>query len=309
MAHPEQPTPSGTAMPPDESSAGDEPTAAVPEPPVAPDEDEHGADEHGADYGADDYGADEHGADEELGKTVAALTADDIEPAGRRKLLVRLVADVRRRGLGPVFRPRTALRWMADVVGDVAPHVPVRDRETLLRHFPGLDDDELAERLIRNAARTTAGIGVAGGGVASVEWVATPTLLSAPVLLAAETIGVVAVEMKLIGEQHEVYGRPVTGGPGQRAAALIQAWSGRRGVNPLVPGVGVATVLGTAARKELQGMLLRRFGRNLTTMGPLLTGAAVAGYLNRRATRSLGEHIRDDLRKGGVKGGRRALGS
>jgi hypothetical protein len=296
MSHPEQPTPSGTAMPPEESSAGDELTAAVPEPlnPQELDPQE-----------ADPQELDPQEADDELGKTVAALTADDIEPAGRRKLLVRLVSDIGRRGLGQVFRPKAALRWMADVVGDVAPHVPVRDRETLLRHFPGLDDDELAERLIRNAARTTAGIGAAGGGVASVEWVATPTLLSAPILLAAETIGVVAVEMKLIGELHEVYGRPVTGSAGQRAAALIQAWSGQRGVNPLVPGVGVATVLGTAARKELQGMLLRRFGRNLTTMGPLLTGAAVAGYLNRRATRNLGEHIKKDL----TKTRRRALGN
>jgi hypothetical protein len=287
MGHPEQPTPSGTAMPPEDSSAGDELTAAVPEPLTQP--------ETETDQETEPLTPQE--ADDELGRTVAALTADDIEPAGRRKLLVRLVTDVRRRGLGQVFRPKAALRWMADVVGDVAPHVPVRDRETLLRHFPGLDEDALAERLIRNAARTTAGIGAAGGGVASVEWVATPTLLSAPILLAAETIGVVAVEMKLIGELHEVYGRPVTGSPGQRAASLIQAWSGQRGVNPLVPGVGVATVLGTAARKELQGMLLRRFGRNLTTMGPLLTGAAVAGYLNRRATRNLGGHIQDDLKK------------
>jgi len=236
-------------------------------------------------------------ADEEIGKTVAALTADDLEPAGRRKLLGRLVTDIRRRGLGQLFRPKSALRWMADVVGDVAPHVPVRDREALLRHFPGLDDDDLAERLIRNAARATAGIGAAGGGVASVEWIAAPTLLSAPVLLAAETVGVVAVEMKLIGELHELYGQPIGGGPGQRAAQLIQAWAGQRGVNPLVPGVGVASVLGTAARKELQNSLLRRFGRNLTTMGPLLTGAAVAGYLNRRATKNLGDHVQKDLRK------------
>jgi hypothetical protein len=54
-------------------------------------------------------------------------------------------------------------------------------------------------------------------------------------------------------------------------------------------------VLGTAARKELRDRLLRRFGRNLTTLGPLLTGAAVAGYLNRRATLSLGEEVRKDL--------------
>jgi uncharacterized protein (DUF697 family) len=236
-------------------------------------------------------------ADAEIGRTVAALTADDLEPAGRRKLLGRLVLDVRRRGLSQLFRPKAALRWMADVVGDVAPHVPVRDRATLQKHFPGLNDDDLAERLIRNAARATAGVGAAGGGVASVEWVATPTLLSAPVLLAAETVAVVAVELKLIGELHEVYGQPVSGNGTNRAATLIQAWAGQRGVNPLVPGVGVASVLGTAARKELQGTLLRRFGRNLTTMGPLLSGAAVASYLNRRATKSLGEKLQKDLRK------------
>ncbi|MGK5678550.1 hypothetical protein [Actinoplanes sp. URMC 104] len=239
-------------------------------------------------------------ADADLGRTVAALTADDLEPAGRRQLLGRLVADIRRRGMGQMFKPKAAARWMADVVADVAPHVPVRDVETLRRHFPGLSDDDLAERLIRNAARSTAGVGAAGGGVASIEWVAPPTLLSAPILLAAETIGVVAIELKLIGELHEIYGRPVRGGIGQRAAALVQSWSQQRGVNPLVPGVGVATVLGTAARKELQTTLLKRFGRNLTTLGPLLTGAAVAGYLNRRATRNLGEHIQKDLRKGRV---------
>ncbi|WP_250038189.1 hypothetical protein [Paractinoplanes maris] len=239
--------------------------------------------------------------DARLGETVAALTADDLEPAGRRQLLGRLVGDIRRRGLGQMFKPKAAMRWMSDVVTDVAPHVPVRDVETLRRHFPGLSDDDLADRLIRNAARSTAGVGAAGGGVAAVEWVAPPTLLTAPILLAAETVAVVAVELKLIGELHEIYGLPIRGGLGQRAAQLIQAWSQQRGVNPLLPGVGVASVLGTAARKELQGTLLKRFGRNLTTLGPLLTGAAVAGYLNRRATKSLGEHVKKDLRRGRQK--------
>jgi uncharacterized protein (DUF697 family) len=237
------------------------------------------------------------GQDTEIGKTVAALTADDLEPAGRRKLLGRLVGDVRDRGLGQLFRPRAALRWMADVVGDIAPHVPVRDIETLRRHFDDMDGDQLADRLIRNAARATAGVGAAGGGVASLEWAATPTLLSAPVLLAAETVAIVAIELKLIGELHEVYGQPITGSTAHRAAALVQAWSGQRGVNPLVPGVGVAAVLGTAARKELQKTLLRRFGKNLTTLGPLLTGAAVASYLNQRASKRLGEQVKKDLRR------------
>jgi hypothetical protein len=237
--------------------------------------------------------------DAEIGATVAALTADDLEPAGRRQLLGRLVADVRRRGLGQLFRPQAALRWMADVVTDVAPHVPVRDRETLRKHFPDLDGDDLADRLIRNAARATAGVGAAGGGVASLEWVATPTLMSAPVLLAAETVAVVAIELKLMGELHEVYGQPVTGSPAQRAVTLVQTWSSQRGVNPLMPGVGIASVLGTASRRELQHTLLRRFGRNLTTFGPMLTGAAVASYLNGRATKNLGSRVQKDLRKKG----------
>jgi hypothetical protein len=117
------------------------------------------------------------------------------------------------------------------------------------------------------------------------------------VLLAAETVAVVSIEIKLIGELHEVYGVPAPGNGTQRAVHLIQSWASQRGINPVLPGVGVGAVLGTAARKELRERLLRRFGRNLTTLGPLLTGAAVAGYLNRRATRALGDRIREDLRK------------
>ncbi|WP_229069267.1 hypothetical protein [Actinoplanes sp. DH11] len=244
-----------------------------------------------------DIAADTPGTDVELNRTVAALTADEVEPGGRRRLLGRLAGEFRARGVGRLFRPRAALRWMTDTVTDVAPHIPVRDLETLRRHFPELDDEELAERLIRNAARATAGVGAAGGGVASVEWVAAPTLLTAPVLLATETVAVVAIEIKLIGELHEVYRQPITGGAPERALKLVESWSGKRGVNPMLPGVGVAAVLGTATRKELQKTLLSRFGRNLTTMGPLLTGAAVASYLNRRATRAVGDKVREDLRK------------
>jgi hypothetical protein len=240
--------------------------------------------------------------DEEFGRTVVALTADDIEPDQRRRLVGRLVEDVRRRGIGQLFRPRAAVAWIADAVADIAPHIPVRDLDTLREHFDGLEGDALAERLIRNAGNVTAGIGAAGGGVASVQWTVTPTLLSAPVLLAAETIAVVAVELKLIGELHAIYGRPVAGTRAERAVALVQAWSGRRGVNPFVPGAGVATVLGTGARKELRDTLVKRLGRNLTTLGPMLTGAAVAGYLNRRATVAVGGAVRADLRKSDIDG-------
>lgn len=237
------------------------------------------------------------GADaDQFGATVAALTEDDLAPARRRQLLTRLVGQARARGLTDLYKPKAAVRWMADTVAEIAPRVPIRDLATLRRHFPGLDDEALADRLIRNASRATAGVGAAGGGVAAVEWVVTPTLLSAPVLLAAETVAVVAIELKLIGELHEVHGLPLPAGGAQRAVALVQSWATQRGVNPMMPGVGVSAVLGTAARRELRDSLLRRFGRNLTTLGPFLTGAAVAGYLNRRATRTLGDQLRRDLR-------------
>lgn len=234
--------------------------------------------------------------DPDLTETVQELAEEDVEPARRRRLLGRLVRDqAAKRGVGDLFKPKKAVTWMTEAIAEVAPHLPVRDLETLRRHYDGLDGEQLAERLVRNASRVTAGIGAAGGGVAAVEWVATPTLLSAPVLLAAETVAVVAVEMKLIGELHEVYGRPVPGTGAQRAAELVQAWAHQRGVNPLAPGRGIATALGVAARKELRERLLKRLGRNLTTLGPLLTGAVVGGFLNRKATQSLGDKIRKDL--------------
>jgi hypothetical protein len=236
--------------------------------------------------------------DVELSTAVAELTGDDVQLRDRRRLLGRIVRQqIRDRGVKDLFRPKRAIQWIADAVAEVAPHIPVRDLETLRQHHHGLEGDALAERLIRNASRVTAGIGAAGGGVAAVEWAVTPTMLAAPVLLAAETVAVVAVEIKLIGELHEVYGRPVPGSGVQRAFALVQAWSQRRGINPVTVGGGLAAALGSAARKDLRDRLLRRFGRNLSTLGPFLTGAAVAGFLNRRATLSLGEDIRKDLQQ------------
>jgi hypothetical protein len=238
-----------------------------------------------------------------LGKAVAALAAGDVEPAERGRVVRRLADSFRARGVRDLFRPRGVVRWMVDVISDLAPHIPIRDLDTLRRHHGGLDDEQLAERLVRNAALATASVGAAGGGVASVEWAAPPTLLSAPVLLAAETVAVVGIELKLLGELHEVYRARLDGSATQRAVGLMQSWADQRGVNPMLPGVGVAAVLSTAARKELRDRLLRRFGRNLTTYGPLLTGAAVASYLNRRATHGMADRVRADLRKrSGVAG-------
>ncbi|WP_051799702.1 hypothetical protein [Catenuloplanes japonicus] len=239
----------------------------------------------------------ETGDPERLSQALAELADEELPPPVRRRLLGRLVQQVRTSGAGRMIRPKVAIQWMLDSVGQIAPYVPIRDLATLRQHHPGLDDEALADRLVRNASRATAGIGAAGGGVSAIEWAVPPTLLTTPVLLATETVAVVAVELKLIGELHEIYGQPVPGTAGERAVSMLHAWSTQRGVNPLLPGAGVGAVLGTAARRELREMLLKRFGRNLTTLGPLLTGAAVASYLNRRATRGLGDRLREDLRR------------
>ena len=154
-------------------------------------------------------------------------------PAGRRRPQARASASCSGR--------KAAMRWIADAVADVAPHVPVRDLDDAA---PALSTawtaTQLADRLVRNAARATAGIGAAGGGVAAIEWAVTPTLLSAPVLLAAETVAVVAHRAQ--ADRRAARGvRPAgrRAAAPQRAVALLQAWAGQRGVNLLVPGVGV----------------------------------------------------------------------
>ena len=81
----------------------------------------------------------------------------------------------------------------------------------------------------------------------------------------------------------------------ERATAYVTAWANERGVDVLAPG-NLGTALGTAARRELRRRLMRRVGRNVTTLAPFLVGAAAGAELNRRATRSLGHAVVEDLR-------------
>jgi hypothetical protein len=232
---------------------------------------------------------------EATAEAVARLAEMDLPAAQRRQALGQIAAGLTKRGFKDFFKPKAAMTWIADTVVDVAPRIPIRSLERLREHFPGLSDEQIADRLVRNAGRTSGSIGAVGGGVSAIQWAAPPTLLTAPALLAAETVAVVAVELKLIGELQELYGQSVPGATGQRALTLLQAWAGRRGVSLMAPGRGLAAVLGTSARHELRDRLVSRFGRNLTALGPLFTGAAVAAYLNRRATLRLADEVRKDL--------------
>jgi hypothetical protein len=235
-----------------------------------------------------------------IGDLVARLAAPagpegpDRRAQGRalRSLAGALTVSARRAGRSSVGGGR----WLADVFLDIAPRIPVRGLATLRAQHHGLDGDDLAEALIAGAAKASGTVGAAGGALAAVEFMALPTLLTAPAQIAAETLLVAAIETKLIAELHEVYGAAALGTAPQRATAYVTAWTNRRGIDPHDPITFLSSV-GGAGRRALRLRLIRRAGRNLTTLGPMMTGAVVGSVANHRETRRLGDEVRRDLRR------------
>src|SRR5256885_30196 len=84
---------------------------------------------------------------------------------------------------------------------------------------------------------------------------------------------------------------------GAGAVAVARAWAERRGVTvmKLAEPAGLAAIVGQTTRREVARVvrrrLLRRMGRNLTALAPLLAGAVAGAEVNRRATLSLGEAV------------------
>jgi hypothetical protein len=180
-------------------------------------------------------------------------------------------------------------KWLASQVLAMAPKLPVRDLDTLRAQYPDRSPDQLADALIEGASRASATIGVAVG-----TWAVLPWLPAIGVEVAAETLSVVGVEIKLVAELHEVYGLRAPGTAMDRMTAYVGAWASRRGVS-LAPG-GLVLVAGSPLARQLQRRLAARAGRSALSLGPLLTGAVAGGLLNRRETRKLGRTLQGDLR-------------
>jgi hypothetical protein len=217
----------------------------------------------------------------------------DHDDAGRRKEQVAtLAASARRAGRRAV----TSGRWLADTVVDIAPRLPVRSAEALSAHHEGLAGDALARSVVRAAARVSGGIAATAGGVITAQEMSIAGLVLVPFELAAVTALVVGTEVKLVAELHHVAGRSLPGGPPQRAGAAVVSWMSGRAAppNPVVATVR-GDVLGRAGRRQLADALRSRYLRNLTALGPLLSGAVAAGYLNRRATLDIGTRVAGDL--------------
>lgn len=227
---------------------------------------------------------------------LAVQAADEPTLAGRSKLLGLLTRGLAVSARTAGVRAVAGGRWLAEELIEAAPRIPIRDLTTLREHHPGRTDDEIAQTLVKHASRTTAGIGAAAGAVASAEYLAPPTLLAIPIQLAAETLAVAAVEIKLVAELHELAGQQAHGPLSDRAGAYVLSWVRQRAVDPKAAGTGLAAVLGHTAKRELRVRLLRRLGRNATSLAPLLAGAAAGAEVNRRATKALGEKLVAELR-------------
>src|SRR5215510_8666811 len=179
---------------------------------------------------------------------------------------------------------------LTEQVVAMAQRLRVRDQAALRAQFPGRSTEEIADALIEGAARASATVGGAVGA-----WAALPILPAYPVEVATETLALIGIEVKLVAELHEAYGRPATGSTVDRMTAYVAAWAHRRGVS-MIPG-GVVLAAGSPLARRLRWRLATRMGRSVFAVGPLLTGAVAGAMLNRQETRRLGHDVRTDLRR------------
>ena len=183
--------------------------------------------------------------------------------------------------------------WLLGQVVAMAPRLRVRDQTALQAQFRGMSADEIADALIEGAAHAAAAAG-AGAGLVAVL----PVLPAFPAEVAAETLLVVGIELKLVAELHEAYGIRAPGNFAERMSGYLAAWAHRRGVFMIEGGVILAA--GSPLARLLRRRLIARAGRSAVSLGPLLTGAAVGAMFNSRETRKLGRDIRRDLRRRAV---------
>lgn len=205
--------------------------------------------------------------------------------------VARRGAQAARRGAGNARRSAgSSLSWLSAQVVAMGPRLKIRDQATLRAQFPSRSDEQIAELLIERAASAAAAVGGATGA-----WAALPVLPAFPAEVAAETLAIVGIEIKLVAELHEAYGVPAEGTAADRARAYVGAWAHRRGVF-MVPG-GLLLVAGSPLARQLRRRLAARVRRSTFSLSPLFTGAVAGMILNRRETRRLGRDIVADLRR------------
>lgn len=211
--------------------------------------------------------------------------------ARQSSTMARRTSEVAGRGGQAATRGMSStVTWLAGQVVAMGPRLRIRDQATLRGQFPGRADEEIAELLIERAGRASAAVGGATGA-----WAALPVIPAFPAEVAAETLAVIGIEIKLVAELHEILGLPAQGSGTERARSYLAAWANRRGVFA-VPG-GFVLVAGSPLARTLRRRLAARMRRSAFALGPVFTGAVAGAMLNRMETRKLGRQILTDLRR------------
>jgi hypothetical protein len=192
---------------------------------------------------------------------------------------------------------RNPVGVLGELLAAAAPRLPIRDAARLRAAYPGSSDEEIADALVARASRLTAAVGAATGGLFAAQWFAPPSLVALPLEMGAEALLTAGVEVVLLGELHELYGRPAPGSAADRAAAYLSSWTQQRAVSG-GERQGLATVLGTAGFRALRRRLSRSLARSVGSAAPFLIGAALGGRVNLKATETLARRVRSDLQRG-----------
>ena len=228
---------------------------------------------------------------------VAAEVSETDRPQEQRRIVSSFIkaagSGARAAGRGTRAVRRRAgsgANWLVGQVVAMAPRLRVRDQAALRAQFPGQSAEEIADALVEGAAHAAAAAGGAAGLAAAL-----PVLPAYPAEVAAETLVVVGIELKLVAELHEAYGASAPGNFAERMSAYTAAWAHRRGVFMIEGGLILAA--GSPLARLLRRRLIARAGRSAVSLGPLLTGAAAGAMFNSRETKRLGRDIRRDLRR------------
>jgi hypothetical protein len=221
--------------------------------------------------------------------------ADEGAAAGDERSITRLLGDainVVRERIGEVSR-----NGVAPLLEEAAAQIRPATREELRRRYPGLDDDEIAHRLITRASRTAAGIALGIGGMLAAQEAMTlvsagGTLGTLGVSAVAEVLLLFILEAKLRADLAALAGQPART-PRELVGAVLGevaaagGWRGLRGrsLRRAFPEMAARRI---AAR--VVALVPRRFARIIAPeiVAPLV-GAAFAARLAARQVREAGE--------------------
>jgi len=168
----------------------------------------------------------------------------------------------------------------------LVPRTRARDLAQLRAAYPALPPDEVAQRLVVEATRTSAAVGLTAACCAMA-----PVPVAAPLATAGESAAMSALRTRLTAELYTVYGLPDPSPVNNGATGYLARWVSRDADG--ATALAALPALALAATKALP----RKLRRRLPNLRTVLTASAVtAGLRCGRTTRRYGEALRRDLR-------------